>query len=128
MLWEADGIRASGPNGFPVGGTQSNLLTIDPTPRNPRLADAQKRIGLAERSGLDADRTFEDLLRFGRVVPDYGSSTATSVAVKLFGGQDFDQSHSLHASQAVLGLKVERHSEFPRNRPDNLNPESPLQA
>ena len=87
VLWEADGIRISGPGGFPDGVTQSNLLTIDPTPRNPRLADALKRIGLAERSGRGVDRIFEGLLRFGRVAPDYGGSTATSVAVKLFGGQ-----------------------------------------
>lgn len=87
VLWELDGIRISGPGGFPEGVTQGNLLTIDPTPRNPRLADALKRIGLAERSGRGVDRIFEGLLRFGRVAPDYAGSTSTAVAVKLFGGQ-----------------------------------------
>jgi ATP-dependent DNA helicase RecG len=87
VLWEGDGIRISGPGGFPDGVTQTNLLTVDPTPRNPRLADALKRIGLAERSGRGVDRIFEGLLRFGRSAPDYGASTPSSVSVKLFGGQ-----------------------------------------
>jgi ATP-dependent DNA helicase RecG len=87
VLWETDGIRISGPGGFPEGVTQGNLLTIDPTPRNPRLADALKRIGLSERSGRGVDRIFEGLLRFGRRAPDYASSTPISVVVKLAGGQ-----------------------------------------
>jgi len=87
VLWESDGIRISGPGGFPDGVTQANLLTTDPTPRNPKLADALKRIGLAERSGRGVDRIFEGLIRFGRMAPDYGGSTSSSVAVTLFGGQ-----------------------------------------
>lgn len=87
VLWETDGIRISNPGGFPEGVTQGNLLTVDPMPRNPLLADALKRIGLAERTGRGVDRIFEGLLRFGRPAPDYASSTSTTVAVKLFGGQ-----------------------------------------
>ncbi|WP_306602062.1 RNA-binding domain-containing protein [Geothrix sp. 21YS21S-2] len=87
VLWEQDGIRISGPGGFPEGVTKDNLLTIDPTPRNPRLADALKRIGLAERSGRGVDRIYAGLLRFGRLAPDYTGSTTTSVAVTMPGGQ-----------------------------------------
>ena len=87
VLWESDGIRISSPGPFPDGVTTANLLTVDPTPRNPVLADALKRIGLAERTGRGVDRIYEGLLRFGRPAPDYGGSTASSVVVKLFGGQ-----------------------------------------
>jgi len=103
VLWELDGIRISGPGGFPEGVTQSNLLTIDPTPRNPKLADALKRIGLAERSGRGVDRIFEGLIRFGRMGPDYGGSTSTSVVVKLFGGQA-----DLEFLRVVLGEEKRR--------------------
>ena len=87
VLWESDGIRISSPGPFPDGVTTANLLTVDPTPRNPVLADALKRIGLAERTGRGVDRIYEGLLRFGRPAPDYGGSTGSSVVVKLFGGQ-----------------------------------------
>lgn len=46
------------------------------------LADALKRIGLAERSGRGVDRIFEGSLIYGRPLPDYSESDATSV--KLF--------------------------------------------
>ena len=41
-----------------------------------------KRIGLAERSGRGVDRIFEGSLQYGRDIPDYSETTATSV--KLF--------------------------------------------
>lgn len=87
VLWEGDGITFSNPGGFPEGVTQENLLTVRPTPRNPTLADAIKRIGIAERTGRGVDRIFEGLLRFGRPAPDYSASGATGVSVKLSGGQ-----------------------------------------
>lgn len=87
VLWEGDGITFSNPGGFPEGVTQENLLTVRPTPRNPILADAIKRIGIAERTGRGVDRIFEGLLRFGRPAPDYSASGATGVSVKLSGGQ-----------------------------------------
>ena len=75
VLWEPDGIRISGPGGFPDGVTQSNLLTIDPTPRNPRLADVLKRIGLVESSRKGnavtyrlADASVEQFLAAARTV------------------------------------------------------------
>jgi ATP-dependent DNA helicase RecG len=41
----------SNPGGFVEGVTLDNLLTTEPRPRNPALADALKRIGLVERTG-----------------------------------------------------------------------------
>ena len=58
-----------------------NLLTADPHGRNPRLMDALKRIGLAERTGRGIDRIFEGSLQYGRPLPDYSASTSGKVSV-----------------------------------------------
>lgn len=87
MLWENDGISLSNPGGLVEGVTLENLLTVRPTPRNPLLADALKRIGLAERTARGVDRIFEGMLRYGRPAPDYSATTSASVSVKLHGGE-----------------------------------------
>lgn len=78
---DADGLTISNPGGFVEGVTYENILRVEPHGRNPVLADALKRIGLAERSGRGVDRIFEGSLKFGRELPDYSEST--SVTVKL---------------------------------------------
>lgn len=78
-----DALTISNPGGFVEGVTLDNLLTVRPTPRNPVLADALKRIGLAERTGRGVDRIYEGMLRYGRPAPSYAASTATSVVVNL---------------------------------------------
>jgi len=60
-----------------------NLLTTEPRPRNPALADALKRIGLVERTGRGVDIIYRGLLRFGRHLPDYSRSDAQSVLLRL---------------------------------------------
>lgn len=60
---ESDGIAISNPGGFVEGVTLQNLLVVEPKPRNPLLADAVKRIGLAERTGRGVDLIFQGLLR-----------------------------------------------------------------
>ena len=77
-----DGLSISNPGGFIEGVTVDNILTAEPHGRNPVLADALKRIGLAERSGRGVDRIFEGSLMYGRALPDYSESSKTSV--KLF--------------------------------------------
>jgi ATP-dependent DNA helicase RecG len=47
------------------------------------LADAVKRIGLAERTGRGIDRIYEGMLRYGRPAPDYAMSTSHVVNVFL---------------------------------------------
>lgn len=79
---DSDGLSISNPGGFIEGVTIDNLLIAEPHGRNPVLADALKRIGLAERSGRGVDRIFEGSLRYGRDLPDYSETTATTV--KLF--------------------------------------------
>lgn len=76
---DADGLSISNPGGFIEGVTYHNILTVEPHGRNPVLADALKRVGLAERSGRGVDRIFEGSLMYGRDLPDYSESTSTSV-------------------------------------------------
>ena len=77
-----EGMTISNPGGFIEGIRVDNLLDAEPHGRNPALADAMKRIGLAERTGRGIDRIFEGSLLYGRLLPDYSSSTQSSV--KLF--------------------------------------------
>lgn len=77
-----DGLTIANPGGFIEGVTIQNLLSAEPHGRNPLLADALKRIGLAEKTGRGIDRIFEGSLIYGNPLPDYNNST--SVAVSLF--------------------------------------------
>lgn len=79
---EDEGLTISSPGGFIEGVNLKNLLTVEPHGRNPVLADALKRIGLAEKTGRGIDRIFEGSIVFGRPLPDYSEST--SAYVKLF--------------------------------------------
>ena len=77
-----EGITIANPGGFIEGVSIKNLLTAEPHGRNPQLADALKRIGLAERTGRGIDRIYEGSLIYGNTLPDYKNST--SVTVSLF--------------------------------------------
>lgn len=81
-----DHLLITNPGGFPEGITLQNILVHEPKPRNPRLAEAFKRIGLVEQTGRGVDRIFLGQLRFGRPVPDYARSDASGVRVVLRGG------------------------------------------
>jgi ATP-dependent DNA helicase RecG len=83
VQWHTRELVISNPGGFVAGVTVENLLSVPPRPRNPRLADAFKRLGLAERTGRGVDKIFAGLLRFGRRAPDYGSSNSSTVVVRL---------------------------------------------
>jgi ATP-dependent DNA helicase RecG len=87
VRWEDYGIVISNPGGFVEGVSLDNLLVVEPRPRNPFLADAIKRIGLAERTGRGVDLIYQGLLRYGRPAPDYKRSDAYSVVVRLAGGE-----------------------------------------
>ncbi|SDB54298.1 ATP-dependent DNA helicase RecG [Pseudobutyrivibrio sp. YE44] len=79
---EDEGLTISSPGGFVEGVNIKNLLTVEPHGRNQTLADALKRIGLAEKTGRGIDRIFEGSIVYGRPLPDYSESTSTYV--KLF--------------------------------------------
>ncbi len=81
-----DEARVSNPGGFVIGVRPDNLLITEPRARNPRLADAFKRIGLVERTGRGVAIIYSGQLRNGRLPPSYGRSTESSVTVVLPGG------------------------------------------
>jgi len=56
-------------------------LTAEPHGRNQLLADALKRVGLAEKTGRGIDRIFEGSLIYGRSLPDYSNTTSTVVSL-----------------------------------------------
>ena len=79
---EDEGLTISSPGGFIEGVNLENLLTVEPHSKNQVLADALKRIGLAEKTGRGIDRIYEGSIIYGRPLPDYSESTSKNV--KLF--------------------------------------------
>jgi ATP-dependent DNA helicase RecG len=80
---DQEALTISNPGGFVEGVTQANLLTTAPHARNPVLADAFKRVGIVERTGRGVDLIYRGLLRYGRRLPDYSGSNATSVTLRM---------------------------------------------
>ena len=76
-----EGLTIANPGGFIEGVTVKNLLTAEPHGRNPALADALKRIGLAEKTGRGIDRIFEGSLIYGKTMPDYSASNTVTVSL-----------------------------------------------
>lgn len=93
------GLTVSNPGGLVEGVTLQNLLTTEPRPRNPALADAMKRIGIVERSGRGVDKIYRGMLRFGRPEPDYGRTDNDSVVLQL---------STVDADEPFLQLVVEQ--------------------
>ena len=80
---ETDALIISNPGGLVEGVTLENLLTTEPRPRNPSLADALKRIGLVERTGRGVDLIYRGMLRYGRSQPDYSRTDSHSVVLRM---------------------------------------------
>lgn len=78
---EDEGLTVANPGGFIEGVTIENLLTVEPHGRNQSLADALKRVGLAEKTGRGIDRIFEGSLIVGRALPDYSGTTQAMVSL-----------------------------------------------
>ncbi|MGM0787058.1 MAG: ATP-binding protein, partial [Thermodesulfobacteriota bacterium] len=87
IQWQQDHLLIASPGGFPEGITVENLLVHEPKPRNPRLAEAFRRIGLIEQTGRGVDKIFLGQLRYGRTAPDYSRTDSTGVRVVLRGGE-----------------------------------------
>ncbi len=84
VQWQlGDNLVISNPGGLVRGVSIANLLTAPPRSRNRVLADALKRIGLAERTGRGIDRIFEGLLEAGRPAPSYARSSDDDIVVEL---------------------------------------------
>lgn len=78
-----EGLSITSPGGFIDGVNLKNLLTVEPHGRNPALADALKRIGLAEKTGRGIDRIYEGSIVYGRPLPDYSESTERNVRLYI---------------------------------------------
>lgn len=103
-----EGMTISNPGGFIEGISADNLLDAEPHGRNPALADAMKRIGLAERTGRGIDRIFEGSLLNGRMLPDYSQSTSTNVRLFIPKGP---------TDKAFIRLVSEAHQRTGRSLP-----------
>ena len=84
---QPDHMLITSPGGFPEGINVDNILVHEPKPRNPRLAEAFKRIGLVEQTGRGVDKIFLGQVRYGRPAPDYSRSDNTGVRIILRGGK-----------------------------------------
>lgn len=87
VQWQPDHLMITNPGGFPAGVTLDNLLVHEPKPRNPRLAEVFRRVGLVEQTGRGVDKIFREQLRYGRPAPDYSRTDAYGVRVILHGGE-----------------------------------------
>ena len=76
------------PGGFPEGITLDNILVHEPKPRNSRLSEILRRIGLVETTGRGIDKIFLGQLRYGRAAPDYSRSSTDGVRLIIAGGQE----------------------------------------
>jgi ATP-dependent DNA helicase RecG len=83
VCWQQDELIISNPGGFVEGVELDNLLTTEPRPRNPALADAFKRLGLVDRTGRGVDLIYAGMLRFGRAAPDYAQSMLDLVKLSI---------------------------------------------
>jgi ATP-dependent DNA helicase RecG len=83
VCWQAHDLIISKPGGFVEGVGLDHLLTTEPRPRNPALADAFKRLGLVDRTGRGVDLIYSGMLRFGRPAPDYSQSMLDMVKLSI---------------------------------------------
>jgi ATP-dependent DNA helicase RecG len=84
IQWYHDHLLITNPGGFPMGITPGNILVHEPRPRNERLAEAFKRIGLIEKTGRGVDKIYLGQLWYGRPAPDYSRSDTTGVRLTLY--------------------------------------------
>jgi len=101
-----DHLLIANPGAFPAGITIENILVHEPKPRNPRLADAFKRIGIVEQTGRGVDRIYMGQLRYGRPPPDYTRSDPDGVRVVLSGGKASQQFSAFVYEQDKKGLRL----------------------
>ncbi len=76
-------LQITNPGGFLEGITLNNLLVHEPKPRNPRLAEAFRRIGLVETTGRGIDKIYMGQLRYGRSLPNYTQSDREAIRLTL---------------------------------------------
>ena len=83
VCWQKNDLIISNPGGFVEGVSLANLLTTEPRPRNPALADAFKRLGFFFFNDPAAAEIYTSMLRFGRPAPDYSQSMVDLVKLSI---------------------------------------------
>ena len=78
-------LAVTSPGPFMSGISTTNVLTAASRSRNPRLAEAVRKLGLAETAGTGVDRMYAAMTRLGHAPPVFESDEAT-VRVTLIGG------------------------------------------
>jgi ATP-dependent DNA helicase RecG len=86
IQFHPDHLSIVNPGGFLEGITLDNLLVHEPKPRNPRLAEAFRRLGLVEKTGRGIDKIYLGQLWYGRPLPDYSLSDREAVRLTVRGG------------------------------------------
>lgn len=78
-------LAVTSPGPFVRGVTPQNVLTTASRSRNPRLAEAIRKLGLAETAGTGVDRMYAAMASVGHELPRFESDEST-VRVVLVGG------------------------------------------
>lgn len=105
-MWE-NRLTVTSPGGFLKGITASNLIDAVPQGRNPALALAMKRAGLAESSGRGMDVILSESMRFGRLWAYYAQTTDEQVIVEfLKNKEDFEFFRIINRYEKVLGRGI----------------------
>lgn len=78
-------LAVTSPGPFVRGVTTKNVLTTASRSRNPRLAEAIRKLGLAETAGTGVDRMYAAMASIGHELPRFDADEAT-VRVVLAGG------------------------------------------
>lgn len=78
-------LAVTSPGPFVSGVTVSNVLSTASRSRNPRLAEAIRKLGLGETAGMGVDRMYAAMARLGHQPPQFDADQAT-VRVTLIGG------------------------------------------
>lgn len=78
-------LAVTSPGPFVSGVTAENVLTTASRTRNPRLAEAVRKLGVAETAGLGVDRMYAAMAGLGHQPPRFVATEAT-VQVTLTGG------------------------------------------
>lgn len=72
------------PGGFPAGITRENVLWKQ-SPRNRKIAEVLARCGLVERAGQGTRLIFEESIRQGKPLPDFGGTDDYQVCLTICG-------------------------------------------
>lgn len=78
-----ESFEVSNSGGFPYGVNQSNVLTVNSSPRSRRLAEVIEKAGLIERSGQGVDIMYSNCIMEGRKLPDYSESDDFQVTLRI---------------------------------------------